>query len=139
MIDRIKRDQLALSLRRFLSGRLTLDQFWDQPPYGWLKDQAVADIVNELDEWSAERPGRATARELLNVAMYRSLTRAVAFLRTDQEYRWTLLDDLPRMPWPFDREHGNIDTWPFFSATDLRKALQRPTFLTGGLNGREHR
>ena len=131
MIDRTMRDELAQSLRHFLSGRLTLREFWRQPPFGWMRDRGVADIVSDFDEWSGDQPQDGRATELLTPSQRAALLRAVLFLHTDLEYRWTWLDDFPWIPWPFARAQGDPDAWPFFHQRELAVARSNPPLLRG--------
>ncbi len=131
MINRTQRSQLATTLRVFLAGRTTLDEFWSDPPHGWMRDRGVAAIVDELDRWSADKARGAKAPELLDRRMRDCLERALVFLQADLEYRWGGVNHVPWLPWPCDLELGQATVWPFYSSEEFLAALAQPRLLSG--------
>jgi len=122
MIDRVQRDELARALQLFLEGRVDLEGFWRLPPVGWMRDRAVAEIVDAMDDWSSERRWTGTTVEAMDSRAREAVRRSVLFLHGDLEYRWRFVHDVAWLRWLTRTEPGDADVWPFFRRRELEAA-----------------
>ena len=157
-VDRDGRDRYAELLRHFAAGILTNDEyetaFFALDERRGVRDRAIDAVFGAMwltyddfrthrlrGKWALDRPAR------------RNVARAVAFLYSDEPYRWPrpsvagcLLNLLTlgaygrwRTPPAYCPSAfgpvplgGDARHWPFWSRADLRRAAGRPHLLAGG-------
>jgi hypothetical protein len=141
VIDRVARDQLALLLRRLITGRISTDDFDNNRPDRSPDPGVVA--VSEAawtnlysDFWPVH-----LSRQKLSGATRSHVSRWIVFLYSDTEYEWP---DPPHLfkrvismffPGPSARRvweaQGDIESWPFLRPEDYKNALTSPRLLHG--------
>ena len=128
MIDRVKRQHLALALRRLASGRMACDEFDDLVPMR-SADAAVREIGNYGWSLYSDHDERLVGDLALSRDERRRVARCVLFLQSSEEYRWppypywSLLDPLSLLSlgrlgigaWRRQRWRDQVDweVWPF--------------------------
>jgi hypothetical protein len=134
MIDREARRSLALSLRRFGSGRTTARALLEvvvqveRSP-----DRGVRHLCDEI-YWAFLNygPGRLVGRDALTRLQRRSVARWVLFLLSDETYGWQCNTTLDQCKALFQLQPlyrgGDRTVWPFVSAERLRQVADGPPF-----------
>jgi hypothetical protein len=147
MIDRRARNELALLLRRLVTGQITTDDFDNDRPERSVDPGVVA--VSDAawtslysDVW----PVRLLGRRRLTDETRSHVARWIVFLKSDTAYEWPtppssvqrFISFLSALFVPGSRtalskwkSQGDFDVWPFLSQADYENALQSPPFLHG--------
>jgi hypothetical protein len=150
MVHTVARRQAAESIRHFLSGQITNEEFLVRYPHSkdpiiWALDDTLWGFYDDLKEHTLTGVF-AVPRELKA-----AVTRSIMFLYSNDEYRW------PRITTPGMRAyyqpsflsrvtgfskfvekrsaifmgHGDYDVWPFLKREDFDRARKRPVLLAG--------
>lgn len=146
MICRQSRDQLALTFRRYVSGRISNDDL-DEIAVDWRVRGAVAVKKAAWCLYSDNRRHFATGVHTINDDGKRIIARWVVFLHSEHEYLWPEYSFPQIVNWPLNlltfrwwerrkrrrlnefQEAGDIDAWPFLRTEDLDEAAQRPRYF----------
>lgn len=147
MIHRPSRDSLALALRRYVSRRITNDQF-DSVAVDWRDRGAVAVQGMAWRLYDDMYTHKAVGPHALSCAASRSIARWIVFLHTDQEYLWPEYNLVRGSPgigslltfgwwghreakrWREFTEAGEFDSWPFIDRESEDAARNAPRFMS---------
>jgi len=150
MVDRAARDQLALSLRRLVCGKISNDQFED----GIRKTEDVAIAAIAEMAWllySDMKEHRLVGRHVIDPSDRREVLRWILFLDSDLEYLWPEMRLAGQHPlrrvrpvltrwlgWQISAETvarflaaGDYAAWPFVSRSQYKHAIRQPRRLAG--------
>jgi hypothetical protein len=152
MVDRQARDQLALALRRLITGRITNDDFDEAIPS--LDDPCILPIYDcAWTLYDDNFQHHLTGRFELSPVVRREVARWIMFLYTDLEYDWPRARLITVSNWPLNfltlgwwearkwkkqlsfMKSGHCDVWPFRSRPQFRRYLESSPKLVETLHG----
>ena len=145
MIDRGARDQVALALRQFASGRLTQNELYARTRHvKKSQDRGVATLAEAI-YWQFLNlgPNRLIGRHALALEARRHIARWVLYLRSNEPYVWPergpSLGDIGRALLTLGRswitksvqwsQTGDESSWPFVSRQQLARVAAEPPFV----------
>ena len=145
MIDRESRDQVALALRRFASGRLTQNELYARTTRVENSPDVGVATLAEAIYWQFLNlgPKRLVGRHALTPEGRRDVARWVLFLRSNEPYVWPergpSLGDIGRAlltvgkSWIAKCEQrsqtGDESFWPFVSRQQLERVARVHPFI----------
>lgn len=152
MICRQSRDQLALALRQYVSGRISNDDL-DSISVDWRDRGAVA--IKEM-AWALYDDNKnhyATGRYAIGRGDRHTIAQWIVFLHSDKEYVWpsysfiqvnSWLINMLTLGWWGQRvtarrkefeEAGDYAAWPFVTMADLEELRRQPKYFVGRSRG----
>jgi len=147
MIDRVARKQAAETLRHFVSGQITNDEFIRRYPYSkrdpviWALDDTVWCLYDDIS--THKLTGEyAPTREFRKQA-----ARWLMFLYSDEEYLWPMIgrpgfrssSESLWLSWIFGfgqgrlkkfMASGDFEVWPFLRREDFERARKNAVLMT---------
>lgn len=121
--DRAARDKAAELILKLAAREITNDQFDDAYPSS--RDRAVTAVYVWVWHFYDDlHEHRLEGRFALSTRARDGFDRCIAFLRSDQQYRWPPLASVKPLGrlfcWMSRRyEMGDMEVWPFLSRDDL--------------------
>ena len=149
MIHRESRNHLALTLRQYVSGRVTNYEL-DSVEVDWRDRGAVAVQHATWFLYHDTHQHKATGRNRLNSTQRKEVARCILFLHSDKEYLWPEYSFPPlknvvlniltlgwwntrqATKWAQYKESGDIDVWPFISHEEFQHANESTRYLASG-------
>jgi hypothetical protein len=148
MIDRVARKRSAESLRHFLGGQITNEEFLRRYPNSkadpaiWALDDTVWCLYDDIITH------KLSGKYAIPNELKKDAARWLMFLYSDKEYRWPKIGAPGFRHYPswfcrtfnfarkrFDRFRaaGDYSVWPFLQREDFEDARQRPVLLSGNI------
>jgi hypothetical protein len=147
MIDRAARKQAAETIRHFVAGQITNEEFIrrfptsQQDPIIWALDDSVWCLYDDI------RTHKLTGQWALPRQFKPEVVRWLMFLYSDQEYLWPKIGKpgfLQRPSWfhrffkfarkRFERFHaGDYAVWPFLRREEFEDTRRKPYLLGGNI------
>jgi hypothetical protein len=151
MVDRIARKQAAETIRHFVSGQITNDDFIERYPHS-RNDPVIWALYDTIwclyDDIAIHK---LTGKDALPKEIKKRIARWLLFLYSDKEYEWPRISSPGFCDFPTDSWLGKVmrilfsygvieagfmacgdyDVWPFLSREDFEDARRKPVLLTG--------
>lgn len=143
MIDRAARNNLAESLRHFVSGQITNDEFMERGSNS--KDPAVNAVSHMTWQFYDDLKEHYLKGEYRIPDEHRKdIARWILFLYSDQKYEWPKYRFIQIYNWPMNlltlgwwerrkednfkkfMASGEYEYWPFMSEVEYKKSLNNP-------------
>jgi hypothetical protein len=150
MIDRVARKQAAETLRHFVSGQITNDEFIRRYPYSkrdpviWALDDTVWCLYDDISTH------KLTGEYAITKEFKKQVARWLMFLYSDEEYLWPRIgrpgfrssSESLWLSWIFGfgqsrlkrfMASGDFEVWPFLKREDFEEARKKAVLLTGNI------
>jgi retron-type reverse transcriptase len=148
MINRESRNNLALALKQYVSGRISNDDL-DDIEVDW-RDRGALHIKEMA--WllyDDMKNHYAKGDFYLNKEARHEIAGWIVFLHSDLEYIWPEYsfiqinnwlmnfltfgwwERMKQMKWNEFKEAGDFEVWPFINKTDLNRVMNNPRYLIG--------